>query len=181
MNSVDPIRDAETVHSIGEYLKTKDPKYYVMFTIGIYSGLRISDILKLKVRDVKGKKKITLREKKTGKEKCFFIHPKLKPILEEYCKDKDYYEYLIPSPHRVNKPISRVYAYLVLREAGEKFGIPNLGTHSLRKTFGYHFYQQTKDIALLMKYFNHSDESKTLRYIGITQDTMDKAIQKLKY
>ena len=181
MNSVEPIRDKEIIRSIGDYLKDKDPKYYVMFAIGIYSGLRISDILKLKVRDVRGKKNIKLREKKTGKEKKFLVHPQLIPILEEYCKNKESYEYLIPSPNRINKPISRIMAYKVLHKAGEQFGVSNLGTHSLRKTFGYHFYQQTHDIALLMKYFNHTNESITLRYIGILQDTMDKAIKRLKY
>jgi len=45
----------------------------------------------------------------------------------------------------------------------------------LRKTFGYHFYQQTKDVALLQELFNHSSPSVTLRYIGINQDKIDQA------
>ena len=68
MNYVEPIRNPETVKDIGDYLKEKSEKLFVMYSIGIYSGLRISDILALKVRDVKGKSEIKLREKKTGKE-----------------------------------------------------------------------------------------------------------------
>ena len=68
MNFVEPIRDTTTVQDIADYLKEKAPKYYIMYMIGIYSGLRISDILKLKIRDVRGKDKIKVREKKTGKE-----------------------------------------------------------------------------------------------------------------
>ncbi|MDX9806823.1 MAG: site-specific integrase, partial [bacterium] len=49
--------------------------------------------------------------------------------------------------------------------------------HTLRKTFGYHFYQKTKDVALLQQLFNHSAPSVTLRYIGINQDIMDMAIE----
>ena len=53
MNYVEPIRDKTTVQDIADYLREKDPKYYIMYMIGIYSGLRVSDILKLKVREGK--------------------------------------------------------------------------------------------------------------------------------
>ena len=62
MNFVEPIRDKTTVKDIGDYLKEVHEKYYIMYMIGIYSGLRISDILKLKVRDIRGKSDIKLRE-----------------------------------------------------------------------------------------------------------------------
>ena len=55
MNFVEPIRDKTTVQDIADYLKDRHEKYYIMFLIGIYSGLRISDILKLKLRDLRGK------------------------------------------------------------------------------------------------------------------------------
>ena len=58
MNYVEPIRDSTTVQDIADYLNEVSPKYFIMYMIGIYSGLRISDILKLKVRDVRGKDKI---------------------------------------------------------------------------------------------------------------------------
>lgn len=60
MNSVQPIRDMELVNDIADYLKGRSERDYMMFLFGIYSGLRISDILKLRVRDVKGKDRITL-------------------------------------------------------------------------------------------------------------------------
>ena len=88
---------------------------------------------------------------------------------------------MVPSARAVNKAISREYAYRVIHEAGEAFGLDNLGTHTMRKTFGYHFYLQTKDIVLLMRIFNHSDEKKTLRYIGIEQTTINEAMRKFSY
>lgn len=181
MNYVEPIRERTTVQDIGDYLKGKDQKYYIMYMVGIYSGLRISDILKLKVRDVRGKDKIKVREKKTGKEKLFPVNKELSTALDGYCQEKKDYEYLIPSARATNKAVSREYAYKVIHDAGEQFGLDNLGTHTMRKTFGYHFYQQTKDIVLLMRIFNHNDESKTLRYIGIEQTTIDKAMLKFSY
>ena len=181
MNYVEPIRDVTTVKDIADYLNDRNPKYYIMFMTGIYSGLRISDILKLKVRDVRGKDRIKVREKKTGKEKLFPVNRELQKALEEYCADKKDYEYLIPSARAVNKAVSREYAYRVIHEAGVAFGLDNLGTHTMRKTFGYHFYMQTKDIVLLMRIFNHNDQSKTLRYIGVEQTTIDAAMMKFKY
>ncbi len=181
MNYVEPIRDTTTVRDIGDYLKGIHEKYYIMYMIGIYSGLRISDILKLKVRDVRGKDKIKLREKKTGKEKLFPVNRELAAALDDYCAGKRDYEYVVPSARAVDKAVSREYAYKVIHEAGEQFGLDNLGTHTMRKTFGYHFYTQTKDIVLLMRIFNHHDESKTLRYIGIEQTTIDRAMMRFSY
>ena len=186
MNFVDPIRDAETVKDIGEYLKTIDYKWFVMYSIGIYSGLRISDILNLKVRDVRGKQEIRLSHEikkqtiKTQKKWLIFpINAKLKKVLDVYTKDKKPWEWLIPN--RYGAQVSRIYAYKIIHNAGLKFGLENLGTHTMRKTFGYHFYMQTKDLVLLMKILNHSDESKTLRYIGIEQSTINDAMRKFKY
>ena len=181
MNYVEPIRNPETVKDIGEYLKEKSEKFFVMYSIGIYSGLRISDILPLKVRDVKGKTEIKVREKKTGKEKLFPINAELSRILSEYCKNKKPWAYLVPSTHRPAAPVSREYAYRVIHEAGAAFGLDHLGTHTMRKTFGYHFYLQTKDIVLLMRILNHNDQSKTLRYIGIEQSTINDAMRRFKY
>lgn len=181
MNYVEPIRDTRTVQDIADYLKEKDQKYYIMYMIGIYSGLRISDILKLKVRDVRGKSKINIREKKTGKEKLFPINRELEKALTTYCEGKKDYDFLVPNPNIANKAISREYAYKIMHDAGLHFGLDNLGTHTMRKTFGYHFYLQTKDIVLLMRIFNHHDESKTLRYIGIEQATIDTAMLKFSY
>lgn len=86
-------------------------------------------------------------------------------------------EYLLASrTGGKSKPISRVMAYNILNDVGRMVGIDEIGTHTLRKTFGYHFYQKYKDVALLQELFNHSAPSVTLRYIGINQDQMDKGI-----
>ena len=68
-----------------------------------------------------------------------------------------------------------------MSNAGKVFGIDSIGTHTLRKTFGYHMYQQTHDAVTLKEIFNHADISVTLRYIGINQDNKDKLIKGLSY
>jgi integrase len=86
-------------------------------------------------------------------------------------------EYLFQSRKGDNKPISRVQAYRVLKKAGKEIGQQKVGTHTLRKTFGYHHYKKNKDVALLQRIFNHSSPSITLDYIGITQDEINESTE----
>ena len=156
-----------------------------MFLIGVNSGLRISDILRLKVRDVKEKDYISLREKKTKKQRIFPITPMLKKELKKYYENKQEDEFLIKSQKGYNNAISRVRAYKILSEAGKVLGLYNLGTHTLRKTFGYQFYMQYKDVVTLQKIFNHSSPAITfpaitLRYIGVEQNHINNMIKGFK-
>lgn len=186
MNTVEPIRDIELVYDIADYLKAHSERNYVLFMFGINTGLRISDILKFRVRDIRdSKKKIRenfyIREKKTGKEKRMRIHSDLRTILKEYVQDKKDYEFLFASRKGTNKPISRQQAYRILNEAAKVFGLDSIGCHTLRKTFGYHLYNKTKDAITIKEILNHSDISTTLRYIGVNQDRKDKLIEEISF
>jgi integrase len=181
VNYVEPIRDTKQIHDLENYLKKQCDRNLIMFQCGIYTGLRISDILKFKVSDFKDRDFINLREKKTGKQRTFEINPILKKSVREYIADMEPEDYLIKSRQGFNKPISAAMAYMILRDAGKVLGIENLGTHSMRKTFGFHYYKQTKNIVVLQKIFNHNHPSITLGYIGVTQETVNYAIKTLKY
>lgn len=184
MNYVQPIRDPDLLIEIKRHLKQTNERNYILFLIGINTGLRISDILELRVKDVLGTH-ISLRERKTQKQKRIPINPTLKRELNKYIEGKDDYEYLVPSRQKNrkgvgNRPIDRSMAYKILTRVARRFGLNEIGTHTMRKTFGYHFYKKTQNIALLMEIFNHSDESITLRYIGINQDAVDQAMNSFK-
>lgn len=97
-------------------------------------GLRISDILKFRVRDCL-KKYYNIREKKTGKQKTYDWNPHLKRELDTYIEGKDPDEYLFKSRKGINKPIGRVRAYMIIKTACNACGVYNVGTHTLRKTF----------------------------------------------
>ncbi|WP_252229644.1 MULTISPECIES: site-specific integrase [unclassified Clostridium] len=174
MNFVEPIRDADIFHDIQATLKKENPRNYALVMTGTYTGLRISDILRLKVKDVKNKKYIDIREKKTGKRNLIEINQTLRNVYKEYCLDMAQEDYLFRKSN-LNKAISRTMAWKIMKDIGDKFGVENLGTHTLRKTFGFHYYKKTGDIATLMQMYNHSKESITLKYIGITQDKMNQA------
>lgn len=180
MNSVEPIRDLEKLEEIKEELKKNGTRDYLMFLTGINSGMRVSDIVKLNVNDVRNsnstmKEHITIIEKKTKKLKKFPLCNNLLVEMEKYTRNLEQGEYLFKSRKGKNKPITTTQAYRIIVNAGERVGIKNIGTHTMRKTFGYHHYKKFKDIAILQEILNHSDPSITLRYIGINQDEINRA------
>lgn len=181
MNFVEPIRDPNKIQDILSYLKKSNERNYIMFMLGLYTGLRISDILKLQVKHVRGKEVLRMREQKTNKQKNIPISKPLKRALSGYIENKEDYEYLIANSKTGMNPITRQHAYELIKSTGNMFGVAHLGTHSLRKTFGYHYYQRTNDIAILQDIFNHSDPAITLRYIGINEDTIADAYASIIY
>lgn len=180
MNFVEPIRDKQVIKEIIDYFGERNERNQLMFLCGIYTGLRISDILKLKKKMVKGSH-IVIKEQKTKKAKRIYINSVLRKALDKYIVNLQDNDYLFASRQGRNRPITRVRAYEILREAADEFGLKNIGTHTLRKTFGYHLYQDEKDVAMLQDIFNHSDQYITLKYIGVNQDAIDNAMKKLRF
>jgi integrase len=166
MQVVQPIRDQEKIDEIQEILMRQSMRDWLLFTIGINSGLHLSDLLTLRVKDLKNKTQVTIKEEKTGKEKTFMINNQLKEWIFNYVKHMEETDFLFPS-QRTGKPIKRIRVYRILNEAAKQAGLYDIGTHTLRKTFGYHYYQKTKNISVLRDLFNHSAPSVTLRYIGV--------------
>ena len=166
MRKVEPIRDTDDIERMKDYLKSKNERDYVMMVTGLYSGMRVSDILPLKVRSVKGTH-IEVTERKTGKTKRFAINPALRKKVSN-------------EGLRITH-IGRVAAYQILRDAGEHIGLTNIGTHSMRKTFGYHHYRKNQNVGILMELFNHSSPDITLGYIGFKQDELDNSMLNFAY
>ena len=174
MGTVEPIKDLLKIKSIEENLKQSSMRNLLLFLIGINCGLRISDILKLNIADIQDKQFIIVNEKKTGKFKKIPINSKLKPIIKEFIKGKKLSEPLFKSKN--NNRLDRTNAYRIIKKECSKFvEETRIGTHTLRKTFGYHHYKKFNDIALLQKIFNHSSPQITLRYIGIEQADIEES------
>ena len=174
MGTVEPIRNVEDIRKVENILAKQSLRNLVFFTIGTNCGLRISDILNLNVGDVRGKNYINIIEKKTGKFKRFPINSKLKPLFDKFTAKRNSDEPLFLSVF--NNRMERTQSYRIIRDACREVGIDyKIGTHTLRKTFGYHHYKKFKDVALLQKIFNHSSPAITLRYIGIDQEEIDES------
>ena len=181
MNTVEPIRDKRDIAAMKKYLREKDEKYYIMFITGINLGLRVNEILKMTIGDVKGRRETTFRQSKTGKEITVAYNTELVREYKEYCKGKSPEEALVPNPYNEYKSITRERAWQVLAEAADAIHIQyNVGTHTMRKTCGYHYYKRTHDIATLQVWFNHSSPDVTLKYIGITADSVRNAMLNFK-
>lgn len=177
MEYVQPIRDLNKIEEVKSILRESGTRDLLLFSLGINTALRVSDLLKFKVGDVRGKSHIELKEQKTGKLKRFPLRGKLLELIEEYIKNKSDNDYLFPSRNGNNKPLTRVMAYMIINNACRKAGLQeHCGTHTLRKTFSYHHYQTYKDVAILQYLLNHSSPSITLRYIGITQDNIEESL-----
>lgn len=169
MKKVLPIRDKEKIREMKRVLKGKNERNYILFMIGINTGLRISDILPLRVQDVKGDD-IELIEIKTNKERTVTINDSLRKALDRYIRGKKANDYLIKSREGINQPVSADMAYKIIRSAAEDVGLKRIGTHSMRKTFGYNYYQNTKNIEALREMLGHSTAKYTRLYIGIEED-----------
>lgn len=172
MEFVEPIRNKKQLEGMKQYLKKSNPRDHLLFILGINSGLRISDLLSLAVKDVKNKERITIREIKTGKRKDFPLSETCKIIIAEYTTIVTD-GWLFPS-RKGDKAITRIQAYRIINEAAKTVGIRDaVGTHTLRKTFSYWAFKSGHDISVIQKLLNHSSPSTTLSYIGITRDHLD--------
>lgn len=170
--TVEPIRSLEDIKAIKRLL-SNSPRDYLLFTMGINNGLRIGDLLQLKVRDVQGVKPgdtIRVREQKTGKPNVLVInkatHKALQSYLSQTNPEPD--DYLFKS-QKGNRPLTVSYANRLIKSWCKAINLRgNFGTHTLRKTFGYiqriHY---GVGFELLCKRFNHSNPAVTMRYLGI--------------
>ena len=181
---VEPIRDKDVIRRLTEALaddrSEAGERRFLMWMTGLYLGRRISDMLRLKVRDVYGQKKLSIMEGKTGKQIDLYIPRTLMKVYDERLKDRDPDEPLLVSRQadRITgkkKAVNRETCYRdmkLIKKLGRMPDSMQIGTHTLRKTFGYHYYQSTKDMAGLMKLFNHSNEEITQIYIGLRSDEL---------
>ena len=169
---VEPIKSKKDIKAVEKYLKEHNERDYVIGGLGLNSGLRVSDIVGLNVCDVVDKTHITIIEKKTQKRKSFYINDKLKKVLKSYTKGRNLDEPLFLGKQGRRLDRKQVYRFLI--DACNKIGIKSkVSTHTMRRTFGYHHYQQYKDAVILQKIFNHSSQRITLMYLGVDQDEID--------
>ena len=190
MNFVEPIRDRKKIAQIKNLLRGKRRyRDLLLFTVGINTALRISDLLQLQVKhfiDEEGRirKRFWIRERKRGKRQEVVINQSIREAMGEYLEafpayveGPDHPLFFNPKTHA---PIKRGQAWKFITSICEEVGLSgNFGTHSLRKTWGYHARMQGVDLALIMYKLNHNSIAYTKRYLGITDDELQAISQKL--
>ena len=166
MNWVAPIKDEETLSRFKDKLKTMDEKYYIMFEIGVGTGMQLQDILKLRCKDVRDKDFIDAEIGTKKIRRTFKFSKDLKKIIHDYTEGKDPDSYLILGHASSPEPLSREQAYRALKSAGRSIGLSSIGAQTMRKTFAWRYYKETGDIYYLQNLLNHASPSITYRYIG---------------
>ncbi len=171
---VEPIRDLKDLKNIKKLL-SDHPRNFCIFTIGINTNLRASDLLKIKigeVRNLEPEQHFTLREKKTGKERVITlnrpVYESIQGLLMSMGTDVDDTDYLFQSRKGKGKLTTPTLNAMVKSWCRDINLRGNYGSHTLRKTMGYiHRTVFNTDIPTLMTMFNHSTQRQTLSYLGI--------------
>jgi len=153
---------------------------YIIFVMGINSGMRCGDIVKFRIEDIRGKKDIKITEKKTGKVRIIYlsaVYKELNAYIDSMGRGEGW---LFPS-RKGGGHISVVQVYRRLRMAAEWADIETgVGTHTMRKTHAKFLYNKTKNPEIVMNVLNHSSWGVTRRYVGITQDEIGEAYNGFK-
>lgn len=182
ITKVDPIRSGEQIASIKKFLKDS-PRNLAIFTMGINTALRASDLLRIKLSDVEHLspgEHFTIREKKTGKAKQVTLNKASYLAIKRYLKVRRKTHADAPlflSRQGGNSSICVRQLNGLVKTWAKECGIKGrFGSHSLRKTFGYMQRTQFKtDLPTLMVAFNHSSQFQTLTYLGVQADDVHAA------
>lgn len=189
---VQPIKNMEDINLIKHYfLKQENKRNYTLFVVGINVGLRMGDLLKLKIGDVINERgdvnsRIVLNEQKTNKVRTVVLNNSAKDSIYLYLQslnDFNRKDYLFSS-RKGKKPLRVDSVHKIIKTAFRVCEIPgNYGTHSLRKTWAYHLYMNNSEnkmiLPMIQTMLNHSSLSTTLRYLGLEQEEMDRLYSNL--
>lgn len=171
--AVKPIKEIEKEIEFLNHVKVYDKRVYIYWTIARVGGYRSTEILNLKVRDIKAALKkgyLALNEKKTGKVREIPIERFVRKELNEIIKDKLDHEVLLPSRKGSNKPLTYRQMQRLMIKYGRECLIKDLGTHSPRKTAGYHIYIETGDIYEVKDFLQHDNLRDTYAYIDVPNE-----------
>lgn len=173
--TVEPIRRKEDRDAIAAMLASK-PRDLLLFVLATNNGLRVGDLLKLKVSQVRNLRKgdsIQIRESKTGKQNILQINGKSFKALKGYLDtmkpaDEDF---LFPS-RKGGTPLSIGSVNALVKTWTKAINLQgNFGAHSLRKSWGYAMRtNEGVGFELIAKRYNHGSPRTTMRYLGITDD-----------
>ncbi|HEX3053058.1 MAG TPA: tyrosine-type recombinase/integrase [Aggregatilineaceae bacterium] len=193
MDFVEPIRDKKKIAQIKNLLRGQDRyRDLLLFVVGINTALRVSDLLQLRIGDFIDEHgqvvdRFWMREEKRGKRQEVVINESIQEALEQYRvvypeveKNLDNFVFFNTRTGEYGKAIKRGWVWKFISTICQEVGLRgNFGTHSLRKTWGYHARMNGVDLTLIMHKLNHNDLSYTKRYLGITDEEMGEVMRRL--
>jgi len=153
-------------------------KFCLLIAVGVFTGLRIGDLLKLRFNQFENTEILTILEQKTKKTRRIKINTDLKEIVERIRGKMGVTEasqYIFVNRYGT-KPIDQSYVNVKLKEIFKQYNIVlegNASSHLFRKTLGNRVLRlnnySNEAIILLMELFSHSSPTITKRYLGIRE------------
>lgn len=174
-----PVKSQSKQDAIEIYLNNRYIRNLLAWIVGTHTGLRVSDIVKLKVSHFSSDI-LTIVEQKTKKTKSIRISNKLKKMAREYIiknkLNKDDYLFTSRQSNKNHMSIRRIQQ--IIKSLGNILDIKdNINSHTMRKTFAYNLYIKSNyNIALVMQSLNHSNQYVTLKYLCIENDEINNLI-----
>lgn len=177
---VNPIKDNRDIEKIKRYLLNQNKiRDYMLFVVGINVGLRIGDLLQIKIKDVQ-QECIYVIEDKTNKRREIKINDSCKAAINKYLEslNNNYSDNDFLFKSQKGAALDTRSVHKIIKHLCNDCKLKgNFGTHTLRKTFAYHLYMNNaanpQILPYLMRILNHSSQSITLSYIGLTQETIN--------
>jgi integrase len=170
--------------------KDENYKFCLLISIGVFTGLRISDLLSLTYSDLLSNETFTLREMKTKKQRSIKVNKDLKEIVSRIVSKSNVtnLNQLIFINKYGTKSIDKSYVNVKLKELVKKYRIKldgNVSTHTFRKTLGRRVMEvnnySNESLVLLMELFGHSSMSITKRYLGIREQEIHNVYDSLTF
>jgi len=174
VKKVDAIRSQEDIQKLSQFLRKQSLRDHLLFRLGLNLGLRVSYLLSMKVEDIKGKDQLVIRDEKQGRSYEFLLSESLKEEIDYFIGNRT--EGLLFRSRNSGGKLTRQRVYLILRKAAEGAEVDcAIGTHTLRKTFGYWAYQKGASIEMIRRFFGHATVGVTARYIGINDNKKERS------
>ena len=170
--------------------KDENYKFCLLISIGVFTGLRISDLLTLKYSDLLKSETFYIKEKKTQKQRSIKVNKDLKEIVNRIVQKSKVIdlEQLIFINKYGTKSIDKSYVNVKLKEIIKMYRIRlegNVSTHTFRKTLGRRVMEvnnySNESLILLMDLFGHSSMSITKRYLGIREQEIHNVYDSLTF
>ncbi|WP_026694255.1 tyrosine-type recombinase/integrase [Peribacillus kribbensis] len=183
MEFVEPFKDIQHILALKKFFKEHSQRDYLLFVMGINTGMKINELLSLKLNDILDENQnlkhfCILHNPASGITSSYPLNSKVKEALSLYLKSRDSLgeDYLFISA-KTQKPISRQQAHRIIHDALDHLGIRGrFGTGSMRKTFGYFAYIKGISISIIQKCYHHSSPSETYKYLGLTKEDTDQQV-----
>lgn len=147
-----------------QLLRKLEHRDELLIRLAIESGLRISDILKLTVGDVK--KTMTVHESKSRRERAFKISAELYSELKKMTKYKKHSSLLFHSPRSSTKPLHRSTVHRRIKKALKTLKF-DASAHSTRKLYAHSVFSDTHDIKKVQEALHHRNITTTCAYLDI--------------